>query len=224
MCGRFSLVDPGEVLRELEPEIIECDLSRPRYNIAPTQEIPALIMRDGKRVLVDLKWGLVPAWAKDPTIGNRMINARAETLAQKPTFKNAFRKTRCLIPADGFYEWRKQPSGKQPMWIRVEQGKPFAFAGLYDIWHAGEGDEIASCTIITTTPNELMQTIHDRMPVILPRDNYPYWLNPKTAGTTELMAMLQPYDAKRMQAHVVSTHINSPKNDDPRCIEILDSV
>jgi putative SOS response-associated peptidase YedK len=167
VCGRYTLTNPKRLIEVFSPMKVEADLSRPRYNIAPTQNVPTIVLPGGKRVIKDFRWGLVPAWAEDISIGSRMINARAETVATKPAFRSAFTKRRCLILADGFYEWQKQDRGKQPMFIRVDGGQPFPFAGLFEVWHPGAEDETITCTIITTEPNELMKAIHERMPVIL---------------------------------------------------------
>lgn len=190
---------------------------QPRFNIAPSQPV-AVISNDGKQHLDFFKWGLVPSWAKDPEIGNRLINARAETLAEKPSFRNAFRYHRCLVLADGFYEWAKTNGGKTPMYIQLESQKPFAFAGLWDLWHAPDGSELYSCTIITTQPNSFMEKIHTRMPVILSPDNYAEWLNPEPVNTAQLSALLVPYPAELMTAHAVSKLVNSPAVDLPECI------
>ena len=177
MCGRFTLVADPNDLREAFPWLnIPGDI-QPRYNIAPSQPV-AVIPNDGKNTLDYFVWGLIPSWAKDPQIGSRMINARAETLQEKPSFKNAFRRRRCLIPASGFYEWQATPGQKTktPMYIRLREDKPFALAGLWENWNAPDGSKILSCTIITTQPNALLQDIHNRMPVILPPEAYPTWL------------------------------------------------
>ncbi|UCD27440.1 MAG: SOS response-associated peptidase [Planctomycetota bacterium] len=219
MCGRFTLIDPEMVVEEFEPDEIECDLGGSRYNVAPTQKVLGLMVRSSRRILLEFQWGLVPAWARDPSMGGRMINARAETLAEKPAFKSAFQRSRCLVPADGFYEWGKRGGKKQPMWIRVDGGRPFAFAGLYEIWHPGQDDEISSCTIITTEPNHLMRTIHHRMPVILPEQTRDRWLDPDLTDQAELLGMLKPFDARRMEVRPVSDYVNSTRHDGPRCIE-----
>src|SRR5215216_4713323 len=170
MCGRYTLRTPVDTLAEAF-EIEEYPSSiTPSYNIAPTQEVAAVVEEDEKRKLEMLRWGLIPSWAKDPAIGNKMINARAETVAEKPSFRSAFKVRRCLILADGFYEWQKTDNGKQPYYIKMQDGSPFAFAGLWEIWQNGE--EIRSATIITTDANDLMNEIHHRMPVILPPEDY----------------------------------------------------
>lgn len=220
MCGRFTLtVDPDQLREEFNFVSLPDQLT-PRYNVAPSQPV-AVIPNDGKNKLDFFTWGLIPSWAKDPEIGNRLINARAETLIEKPSFRNAFRRRRCLIPADGFYEWKADPEGKSkmPMYIRLRSGRPFAFAGLWENWNSPDGSQILSCTIITTTPNELMQTIHNRMPVILPPSAYQAWLQTDAVEVDRLQALLVPYATSEMIAYPVSRLVNSPNNDLPACIE-----
>ena len=219
MCGRFTLfLDPDELRQEM-PWLDVPDQITPRYNIAPSQPV-AVVANDGKNRLDYFVWGLVPSWAKDPAIGNRMINARAETVTEKPSFRNAFRRRRCLILANGFYEWKQDPAGKGkiPMYIQLNSGKPFALAGLWEIWNSPDGSNLLSCTIITTQPNELMQPIHNRMPVILPASAYPTWLQPGEVDTRPLQALLAPYPAEEMVARPVSRAVNNPANDSPECI------
>jgi putative SOS response-associated peptidase YedK len=180
----------------------------------------AVVPNDGKNRLDFFTWGLIPSWAKDPSIGNRMINARAETLAEKPSFRSAFHRRRCLILADGFYEWRKDDGkSKTPMYIRLEDGSPFAFAGLWELWNAPDGSQVLSCTIITTEPNPLMEKIHNRMPVILPEKAYSLWLQSGEADPNALSELLKPYPAEEMVAYPVSRLVNSPDNDLPAVIE-----
>jgi putative SOS response-associated peptidase YedK len=220
MCGRFTLaVDPGE-LQDAFPNFDIPDEVPIRYNIAPTQPV-AVIPNDGRLALDFFLWGLVPSWAKDPSIGNRLINARAETLAQKPSFRSAYRRRRCLILADGFYEWQKRPGSnfKIPHYIRLKSGKPFASAGLWEQWFSPDGSEIKSCTIITTRPNELIAPLHNRMPVILSPDAYMQWLDPAERAPADLNALLSPYPAEQMIAYPVSRMVNSPQNDSPECIQ-----
>jgi putative SOS response-associated peptidase YedK len=218
MCGRFTLTAEVNALQESFPWLYIPPEIAPRYNVAPTQPV-AVVPNDGKNKLDFFSWGLIPPWAKDPQIGNRMINARAETLAEKPSYRNAFRRRRCLILADGFYEWQKtEGKTKIPMYIRLASGKPFAFAGLWEIWNSTEGSTILSCTIITTQPNELMEKIHNRMPVILPQDAYPIWLDTGEQDPARLSSLLVPYPASEMLAFPVSTLVNSPANDTPKCI------
>lgn len=220
MCGRFTLALDLEGLRQSFPWLAlpERDL-RPRYNIAPTQPV-AVVANNHPQQLDFFVWGLIPPWAKDPTIGSRLINARAETLAEKPAFRNAYRRRRCLILADGFYEWRKEAgtAHKTPMYIRLKSGEPFAFAGLWEVWNSPLGDVVLSCTIITTAANDLVATIHDRMPVILPREAYDRWLDPADQRPTELAPLLKPYPAEEMEAYAVSTQVNNSAYDGPECI------
>jgi len=218
MCGRYTLRTPVETLAE------EFGISDPlpdiptRYNIAPTQEVAAVLEEDEERKLEMLRWGLIPSWADDPAVGNRMINARSETAAEKPSFRTAFRKRRCLILADGFYEWQKTNGGKQPYYIRMEDGSPFAFAGLWESWDK-YGGEIRSCTILTTDTNKMVGEVHHRMPVILPPETYDLWLDPDMQETEPLLDLLRPYPDDGMEAYPVSRFVNSPSNDDERCIE-----
>jgi putative SOS response-associated peptidase YedK len=219
MCGRFTLtVDPGQ-LQEMFPWVEVPQEFNPRFNIAPTQPV-AVVPNDGSNRLDFYNWGLIPFWAKDPEIGNRMINARSETLAEKPAFRGSYRYKRCLVLADGFYEWRQEPGekSKTPMYIQLKSKEPFAFAGLWDIWNASDGSEVRSCTIITTQPNSMMATIHNRMPVILKRDAYPEWLAPGEKDRTSLDRFLMPYPSVAMMAVPVSKLVNNPKNDSPDCI------
>lgn len=218
MCGRYTLTAPGDAIVEAFslPEVPDL---RPRYNIAPTQEVAAVRRGKEGRGFAWLKWGLVPRWAEDPSIGNRMINARSETAAEKPSFRSAFKKQRCLVVADGYYEWKKLPDGtKQPYYIRLKGGAPFGIAGLWEHWE-GEGGPVDSCTLLTTSPNELAGSIHDRMPVILAPEDYDLWLDPAVADRAKLEALLRAYDGEKMEAWPVSRFVNSPTNDGPRCIE-----
>ena len=193
----------------------------PRYNIAPSQRIVA-VRESG--ATCQFEWGLVPRWSKDPSKGPRPINARAETLTQKPSFKSAFKSRRCLIPADGFYEWRKRGGGKQPMFIRLRSEELFAFAGLWEEWvHAETGEVLETCTIVTTRPNELMAEIHDRMPAILRPEFEGRWLDPK-ASEQDLMPLLEPCPADSMEAIAVSKYVNSTSHDDPKCLDPDDEM
>lgn len=219
MCGRFTLVRLSDFLNRF-PWIAPPDgQTPPRYNVAPSQPIAAVTNQLSK---IDyLRWGLVPSWAKDLAIGNRMINARAETLGSKPAFSRLLRRRRCLIPADGFYEWRRNPDGKTktPMYIRMKSSRPFAFAGLWDTWRDETGATIPSCTIITTTPNDLMRSIHDRMPVILREEDYSRWLSAEEAPPQALNDLLVPYPAAEMEAYAVSKAVNSPRVDSPANVQ-----
>ncbi len=218
MCGRYTLSTPVGVLAEEFGLFGSLPEVPPSYNVAPTQEVAAIMEGGGERRLEMLRWGLIPSWAKDPAIGARMINARSETVAEKPSFRGAFKKRRCLIPADGFYEWQKTNGGKQPYYIRMENGRPFALAGLWEIWDR-DGEEIRSCTILTTEANRLVGEIHHRMPVILPPEDYELWLDPSIQEADPLLPLLNPYPADPMEAYPVSRFVNSPKNDGPGCVE-----
>lgn len=224
MCGRYTLSTPGEVIAELF-DLPEAPAVEPRYNVAPTQEVAAVRVDEAgaPRRFVRLRWGLVPHWADDPAIGNRMINARAETAAEKPAFRTAFRRCRCLILADGFYEWQKVTGGpKQPWYYRLKSGEPFAFAGLWARWQPKGGDDgepVESCTILTTDSNELVRRVHPRMPVILDPADLGLWLDPEVSGRERLEAVLGPFDPSGMIAYPVSRRVNSPANDDPSIVE-----
>jgi len=220
MCGRFTLTaDPADLQEAFYWVNFGNASITPRYNIAPTQGV-AVVPNNGQNTLDFFTWGLVPSWAKDPSIGSRMINARSETLAEKPSFRTAYKRRRCLILADGFYEWTQNPGekAKTPMLIRMKDGKPFAFAGLWEDWQSPDGSQILSTTIITTQPNRLLAPIHNRMPVILPAEAYPDWLAIGEVPASRLDPLLQPYDPDLMEAFPVSRMVNSPKNDQPECI------
>ena len=213
MCGRFSIFADPERLAERFNAGLPPDGLHPRYNAAPTQSLPVLL-NEGDRVIQLLRWGLVPFWAKDASIGSQMINARAETLAEKPSFRNALKKRRCLVLADGFYEWKKTTTGKAPMRITLASGEPFAFAGLWETWDTPEGDRLRTFTIITTTPNELVELIHNRMPVILRSELEPLWLD-NDADQSAWLDVLRPYPSELMTAYPVSKRVNFVSNDDP---------
>lgn len=222
MCGRFTLTDPDADLAE-QFNLPDVPDLQPRYNIAPTQPVAAVRVaaESAARELALLRWGLIPFWANDPGIGARMINARSETAAEKPAFRAAFRRRRCLVLADGFYEWQKENGGKQPFYIRLRDGQPFAFAGLWESWK-GEGETvIESCTLLTTQPNDLIHPLHNRMPVILHPRDYALWLDPEMQAAERLKPLLRPYPFEEMVAYPVSRFVNKPQNDDPRCIEPL---
>lgn len=219
MCGRFNLRTPASELIEIFELVRSFDAS-PRYNIAPTQPVLTVRKSETGREPAFLHWGLIPSWSKDPAIGSRMINARAESVASKPSFRSAFRRRRCLIPADGFYEWKKTgPRTKQPYHIRLANGRPFAFAGLWEHWEGSDSSVIESCTIITTDANERLAEVHDRMPVILHRDDYNLWLDPDNDDRAALEALLTPYPAEEVTFDPVSQSVNNPRNDTPECIE-----
>ncbi len=224
MCGRYSLTSPVESVVQLFDLDTRPNLP-PRYNIAPTQEVAVVRTEGGARSLGLMRWGLVPAWAKDPAIGQRLINARGETAADKPSFRSAFKRRRCLIPADGFYEWQARGRGpKQPYRIARPDGGPFAFAGLWEAWRDGEGDERLTCTILTTEANRALREIHARMPVILGPDDYGPWLDVDGAAPAALQGLLEPVPEDWLAAYPVSTRVNNVKNDDPACIAPLGEV
>jgi putative SOS response-associated peptidase YedK len=228
MCGRFTLTDPNQDLA-VQFNLPEIPDMQPRYNIAPTQPVaavrvaPAVKSTDAApvRELTLLHWGLIPFWAKDPKIGSRMINARSETVAEKPAFRAAFRRRRCLVVADGFYEWQKLERGKQPFYVRLHNGQPFAFAGLWEQWKGPEDLLIESCTLLTTEPNDLIRPVHNRMPVILHPDDYDLWLDPEVQQADRLQPLLRAYPPGEMEAYPISRFVNHPDNDDARCIEPL---
>lgn len=213
MCGRFSLGATTRVAQLFDlPNWPE---TAPRYNITPSQSVAAVVQdrETGAREFRPFRWGLVPSWAKDPAIGSRLINARSETAATKPAFRKPLRERRCLIPADGFYEWRREGPRKQPYYIMLRDGEPFAFAGLWDRWLPPDGQPLETCTILTTTPNSIVERLHDRMPVILPPESYTLWLDPHLRDVEPLQALLRPCAAEAMAAYPVSTKVNNPAND-----------
>jgi len=219
VCGRFSQAQIAELDRELFRLLRMPDIA-PRYNVAPTQD--AAVVRQtagaGERSLDFLRWGLIPHWAKDVTIGNRMINARAETVDRKPAFELPFRRQRCLVPVDGFYEWKKLGRIKQPYFIRMHDGRPFALAGLWDRWSDAGHEPIESFTVLTTNPNALVEPIHNRMPVIMPSAHYDTWLDPDVSDVARLGALLRPFPTDTMTVYPVSRYVNSPANEGPECV------
>ncbi len=218
MCGRFTLRTPAkeiaQAFRVTAPDI------EPRYNIAPSQPVAAVRRKPDRegRELAMLRWGLVPFWADDPQVAYKMINARAETVAKKRAFRKAFAQRRCLIVADGFYEWQKTGEGKQPFLIHMKDDGPFAFAGLWEHWK-GDGEEIESCTIIVTEANNLLKSIHERMPVILAPADYDVWLDPTCEDWDRLQEMLKPFPSSELEAYAVGRAVNNPKNDFEQCVE-----
>ena len=220
MCGRFTQSASPEVVAQ-QFALVEPPLFTPRYNIAPSQPIAAIRIAPDttRRELVMLRWGLIPSWAKDPKIGNQCINAKAETVAEKPSFRSAFKKRRCLVIATGFYEWQVQGRTKQPMWIGLRSQRSFAFAGLWEHWKPAEGELLETCTIITTEPNDLMAPIHNRMPVILAPTAYDQWLDPTFQQVEPLHALLRPYPSEELTAYPVSTMVNNTRHDVPQCLE-----
>ncbi len=221
MCGRFALIADSEELAEQFDLPLAAAMPNaafmPRYNIAPTQPVTAVRHHHDQREITFFKWGLVPSWSKDPKIGSRMINARSETVAEKPSFRAPFKRRRCIIPASGFYEWQKTADGKQPIYIHPTDDTTFALAGLWESWHSPDGGEIETCTILTVSPNELMAPIHNRMPVILEKEDYDVWLQPGNQPE-QGKHLLRPFPAERMATYPVSKLVNSPRNDSPDCI------
>ncbi len=219
MCGRYGLYRSQDRLVE-HFGLAAAPSVKARYNIAPSDAVGVVRIppKYDQRVWDQLRWGLIPSWAKDKKIGYRMINARGESIAQKPSFRDAFKYQRCLVPADVFYEWTVGPDGKKyPYVVGLKDERPFGFAGLWDRWQDGS-EIIESCTIITTDANALLKPIHDRMPVILPETEYERWLDPGTQNPAALQPLLKPYDSEAMKAYAVSTRVNDPKNDDSECI------
>jgi putative SOS response-associated peptidase YedK len=215
MCNRYKQTHSREDLAERFQAWDEIE-ERARYNIAPTQQVVTVKQKRGKqsRTLSAMRWGLIPSDSLDMSVGNRLLNARSENVTKTAAFKDAIRTRRCLIPADGFYEWRRMGKVKQPYCFEVGDGELFAFAGLYDQWEGPDGQTIESCTILTTTPNDLVAEIHDRMPVIVPPDKYELWLNPEVEDFEAIREILKPYDPKLMHRYAVNTRLNDPKNED----------
>src|SRR4051794_17675419 len=211
MCGRYTLLASPEALRE-QFGLVEVPVLAPRYNVAPTQKVAAVRRTAGAegRELALLRWGLIPPWADDPAIGNRLLNARAETVADKPSFRSALRCRRCLVLADGFFEWQTSRGKKQPYYFRLRDGRPFALAGLWERWARGEHGTVESCTLVTTEANDLVRPLHERMPVILPPDAYEVWLDPAVEHPERLRPLLRPCRADEMTAYPVSVRVNSP--------------
>ncbi len=221
MCGRFTQAAPGEVIAELF-ELSAVPVLAPRYNVAPTQDVAAVrVGTGGWRELVALHWGLLPAWVGDRAAASRMINARAETVAEKPAFRAAFRSRRCLIVADGFYEWRRLGARKQPHFIGFADGRPFGFAGLWERWPGEGSGPVESCAIVTTAANEVVAPVHDRMPVIIDPGEFQLWLDPEVRDPEALRPLLRPHAGAGMRAYPVSEVVNSPRNDVPACREPL---
>jgi putative SOS response-associated peptidase YedK len=216
MCGRYTIAVPTELLAERFDATVPPDAG-PRFNAAPTQQLPVLL-NDGERQIQMLRWGLIPHWSKDASSASKMINARAETIAEKPAYRGTFQKHRCLVLADGFYEWKKTSDGKVPIRFTLKSGEPFAFAGLWENWKDPQGEWIKTFTIITGKPNELVSSVHDRMPMMLLPENEKVWLD-NDAGETIWQDVLRPYPAELMRAYPVSKRVNVAGNDDPSLIE-----
>lgn len=224
MCGRYTQTQSPERVAQ-QFDLRELPDLAPRYNIAPTQGIPIVRQTAAGRELQSVHWGLIPGWAKDPKIGARMINARSETAAEKPSFRHAMRRRRCLVVADGFYEWQRTREGKQPFFFYVPDAagarSPFAFAGLWERWESAAGEVIESATILTTAANGEVEPIHERMPVILPTEHYARWLDPECQQAASLSALLRPFPAGQMASVAVSTAVNNPRQDQPELLEAI---
>lgn len=217
MCGRYTLTREERRLQE-RYAIIDREPFQARFNICPTQDAPVLLIDEQPRIK-SLRWGLIPFWAKDEKIGNSLINARCETIHEKPAYRAAFKKRRCLIPADGFYEWMKVPGGKQPMHIRLTNQEAFAFAGVWEFWKNAEGNPLLTFSIVTTEPNELLAPVHNRMPVIVAENDYDQWLDPKLVAREQLESLFRPFPSSAMEFYPVSAIVNNPRHEHPKCIE-----
>lgn len=216
MCGRFAQrISVKQLAQTFGVNVTE---TRARYNVAPTQDVLAVRQQAEGHTAVMLKWWLVPAWAKDPSMGARMINARSETVTEKPAFREAFKRRRCLIPASGFYEWQRQGARKQPYYFQMKDGQPFAFAGLWERWVDAGGKEVETCAILTTVCNDLLRPVHERMPVIIAPTTYEQWLEPQVRDGELLQALLCPYPSQEMESYPISLRVNNPAYDDEQCV------
>jgi putative SOS response-associated peptidase YedK len=226
MCGRYRLSRRKEIIEEYFGTADWQDDWNPRYNIAPTQPVPVIRQhpKEPVRQISTMRWGLIPHWAKDASGAASTINARSETAADKPAFRDPLKFRRCLIPADGFYEWKRTGTSKQPYCFEVDDGELFAFAGLWDGWKDGNGNWLRTCSILTTTPNAVTSAIHDRMPVILRKDDYDVWLDPGMQNVAVISELMKPYDARTMRAYPVSPRINHVANDDEECSRSVELV
>lgn len=226
MCGRYRLSRRRQIIEEYFDAVSGEDDWEPRFNIAPTQPVPVIRQhpKEPIRQLSLMRWGLIPSWAKDPSVSAQMINARSETAATKPAFRDPLKFRRCLIPADGFYEWKRMPTSKQPYCFEVNEGELFAFAGLWDCWKGSSGKAVETCSILTTTPNAVTSAVHDRMPVILEPDTYDLWLDPGMRDMRVVSDLLKPFDAQLMRCYPVSTRINHVANDDEECSQAVESM
>lgn len=217
MCGRFTFDIPLEVLVEIFG-LKEISEIRPSYNIAPTQQVSVVRQVSDHNSLILMKWGLVPSWAKDPAIGSQMINARAETVAEKPSFRHAIKYRRCIVPGSGFFDWKHEGKNKQPYYFRMKNGRPIGFAGIWEEWKAPDGTLLDTFSILTTTANDLVAPVHERMPVIVPPDDYGIWLNKHLTDPEELKQFYEPFPAKLMDAYPVSERVNTVRNNSPENI------
>ncbi|MGF1482456.1 MAG: SOS response-associated peptidase [Cyanophyceae cyanobacterium] len=222
MCGRFTLTATGKEIAQ-HFDLKEAPIQSPRYNIAPTQAITTVVMQSQRQVQ-QMRWGLIPSWAKDRKMGNRLINARIETAADKPSFRHSLKHKRCLVVADGYYEWQRQQDKKQPYYFQLAQGQLFAFAGLWDSWQSPDGETIVSCTILTTAASQQVSPVHDRMPVIVSPDFYSQWLNPSLQEPKQLLPMLESDIYQRLGFYPVSPVVNRPTHDSDDCIRSLNSA
>ncbi len=220
MCGRFALTTNAAELARLFGATRVAEAA-PRYNIPPAQPVLAVRQPAGGqgRELVTLRWGLIPAWATDPAVGNRLANARAESAADKPSFRDAFRRRRCLVPADGFFEWRRRGGSREPFFVRRRDGRPLAMAGLWECWHAPDGAPVETCTVLTTDANEVVRPLHDRMPALLAPGDVAAWLDPALQDPATVHRLLRPYPAGELVAVPVSRRVNDPRHDDPQVLE-----
>jgi len=220
MCGRVTIQTPAlAIARELNLAGVRSAIERPRYNLAPTQQMP-VVLNDGTRLLDTARWGLIPSWAKDPALGNKLINARSETVSEKPSFRSAFKRRRCLVLVDGWFEWKQSTKPKTPYYFHRQDGRPMAFAGLWEEWTAPDtGEVLRTCTILTTGPNAVMAPIHDRMPVILQPEAQDIWLRPEPQEAATLQPLLMPDEASPLELWEVSRVVNSPTNDVAACVE-----
>jgi len=226
MCGRYRLGRGREAfVKYFGTDADDLEWS-PRFNIAPMQNVPTVRQHgtEPKRSLSSMRWGLIPRWAADASIGAKLINARSETVAEKPSFRACLRERRCLIPADGFYEWKREPKSKQPYCFTLTDDSPFAFAGIWDRWRGGDGKTLETCSILTTGPNSLVSDIHDRMPVILSPDEYDLWLDPGFKNVEGIVEMMRPFSASAMKKYPVNARVNDAANDDAECGEAVEST
>ena len=222
MCGRYTLTTDPQALAERFQVSLEGLELRPRYNVAPSQPVLAVVWEGGRRRARLLRWGLVPHWARDLLPRARTVNARAETVDRRPAFRDAFRQRRCLVLADGFYEWSRRDGRRRPYRVVLRSGEPFGMAGLWDVWRSPDGEAVATCAVVTTEANETVASIHHRMPVILPQEAEGRWLDPRTDAST-LRGLMVPYPAEAMRAYPVSGRVNSVENDDPDCLRPIEA-